>query len=134
MTVLLGGCLCGKVRYNIKGSIINSAICHCPSCRKASGAPIVGWAMVKRSDVDFDRDAIGQYESSTGALRSFCPNCGTTLFFEGDYLPGMIDITTESLDNPDEALPTLQIWCSSKSQCVRELPNMQCFDEFPPQE
>jgi len=41
MVELSGGCLCAQVRYNIKGSIINSAICHCPSYRKVSGAPMV---------------------------------------------------------------------------------------------
>jgi len=41
-----GGCLCGAVRYRMVGAPLSSAICHCASCRRASGAPTVAWLTV----------------------------------------------------------------------------------------
>ena len=38
-----GGCLCGKVRYRVSERPRISAICHCVSCRRASGAQSVAW-------------------------------------------------------------------------------------------
>lgn len=33
-----GGCLCGAIRYEAKGTPVNSNYCHCASCRKHAGA------------------------------------------------------------------------------------------------
>lgn len=74
------------------------------------------------------------FESSEGVRRSFCPTCGTTLFFEADVIPGLIDITTESFDDPDAVRPNAQIWTSNETECVRQLSSMVRFEELPPQE
>lgn len=33
-----GGCLCGAVRYQISGTPVVVARCHCEECQKVSGA------------------------------------------------------------------------------------------------
>jgi hypothetical protein len=38
-----GGCFCGRVRYRVSGEPLRSAICHCVSCRRTSGALTVAW-------------------------------------------------------------------------------------------
>jgi hypothetical protein len=38
---LEGGCLCGAVRYRLNGEIEESAYCHCRTCQRQSGAPVV---------------------------------------------------------------------------------------------
>lgn len=133
MLKLSGGCQCGGVRYEVDGALHFSAVCHCPSCRKAAGAPLVGWAMFEIAAVTCDRSTTKVFESSEGVSRSFCPACGTTLFFEADFLPGLMDITTESLDDPDAARPTAQIWTKNETECVKTLGTMVRFEELPPQ-
>jgi len=32
-----GECLCGNVRYELKGEAIFSVVCHCKNCQKQSG-------------------------------------------------------------------------------------------------
>ena len=32
-----GGCLCGRVRYQIVGPLGGIEFCHCSQCRRASG-------------------------------------------------------------------------------------------------
>ncbi|MEM7663774.1 MAG: GFA family protein [Pseudomonadota bacterium] len=133
MTKLAGGCQCGAVRYEIIGDPHFSCVCHCPSCRKAAGAPLVGWVMFDSSSVKCDRSETMVFVSSEGVRRSFCKKCGTTLFFEADYIPGLIDITTESFDDPDLVKPSAHIWTRHETDCVRELPDMMRFEELPPQ-
>ncbi|WP_158588498.1 GFA family protein [Henriciella mobilis] len=128
-----GGCQCGAVRFSVDGPVHFSAVCHCPSCRKSAGAPLVGWAMFDTAALTVDRPAVSVHASSPGVRRSFCGTCGTTLFFEADYMPGLVDITTESFDNPDDVRPTDQIWTRHETACVRALAGMPRHESLPPQ-
>ena len=133
MVKLSGGCLCGDVRFEVDGEPHFSAVCHCPSCRKSAGAPLVGWVMFDLAALDCDRSKVSVYESSPGVRRSFCGACGTTLFFEADFIPGLIDITTESFNDPGLVIPTAQIWTIHETNCVQNLRNMTRFEALPPQ-
>lgn len=128
-----GGCQCGQVRYDVDGDLHFAAVCHCPSCRKSSGAPIVSWAMFERDAVHWDTSVSKSYASSEGVRRSFCPTCGTTLFFEAEYIAGLIDITVESADVPEQLLPQAQIWTQHETTCLKKMNTMERFEALPPQ-
>ena len=133
MDVLTGGCMCGAVRFEVTGEMEFACLCHCPSCRKAAGAPLIGWAMFSSDALTCDRASVSQYASSDGARRSFCSQCGTTLFFEADYMPGLIDITIEAFDAPDRVQPSAEIWTQYETACVQSRPHLHRFDALPPQ-
>ena len=90
--------------------------------------------MFSLEDVRCDRSKVGVYASSEGVRRSFCKVCGTTLFFEADFIPGLIDITTESFDDPNEVMPQAQIWTKHETKCIQDLNEMSRFEELPPQD
>lgn len=133
MEPLTGGCLCGAVRFKVTEETLFSCLCHCSSCRKATGAPIVGWVMFETSAVQCDRAFVSEYASSQGARRSFCSQCGTTLFYEADYMPGAIDITLECFDDQERVQPTAEIWTKHEAECIRSRDRLQRFDALPPQ-
>jgi hypothetical protein len=107
-----GGCLCGAIRYRISGSPTSSVVCHCTSCRRASGAPMVAWLTVDRGRFELLEGTPVVYHSSPGVTRQFCGRCGTALTYanSGDS----IDITTASLDEPDAFPPTADVWLEDK--------------------
>jgi hypothetical protein len=113
-----GGCLCGAVRYRVRGSPRATAACHCRSCRLASGATPVAWAVFNRSDLDFVTGAPVRFASSSGVTRSFCGRCGTPLAYQTDDSPQTIDVTTATLDRPDAFPPTKEIWLDHKVSWV----------------
>lgn len=129
---LEGGCQCGAVRYRLVGNPVMAALCHCSMCRRANAAPAVAWAMYAQEQVAFTSAQPTVYESSAGAQRGFCARCGTQISFQADYIPGLIDITIGSLDEPGAVAPTFHYWES------RRLPWLQLGDalprhaEFPP--
>ena len=127
-----GGCQCGAVKYSVSAPPEFTAVCHCSSCRKSVGAPLVGWAMFTSDAVQVSGNALIVYTSSQGVQRSFCGTCGTSLFFEADYISGLIDITTESFDDPEAMIPTAQIWASQEGACMKKLKDMVRFDALPP--
>ncbi|MDL9998352.1 GFA family protein [Variovorax sp. J22P240] len=129
---LEGGCQCGAIRYRITGSPVMAALCHCSMCRRANAAPAVAWAMYEQSQVSFLADEPTRYESSPGAVRSFCARCGTQISFTADYIPGLIDITIGSLDDPEQVAPTFHYWESRRLRWVQFADALPRHAEFPP--
>jgi hypothetical protein len=108
--IVEGGCLCGAIRYRITGEPRVSALCHCRSCRRASGGPTLAWIILSVGDVKFTTGTPAQFRSSDTVTRQFCARCGTQLTYQSDDKPDSIDITTASLDLPGAYPPTREIW------------------------
>ncbi|AMO21712.1 GFA family protein [Ramlibacter solisilvae] len=130
---LEGGCQCGAVRYRITGLPVMAALCHCAMCRRANAAPAVAWAMYQESQVEFTGSGPKFHESSPGCRRGFCANCGSQISFVADYIPGLIDITIGSLDDPAQVEPTFHYWESKRLPWLHLSDGLPRFPEFPPQ-
>lgn len=109
-----GGCLCGLVRYRADGPPLSSLICHCRTCRRASGAPSVAWLTFAQDRFQWLSGAPQRHASSPGVVRGFCSRCGTGLVYESEQMAGMVDVTTASLDDPSRHPPTRQTWVSHR--------------------
>jgi hypothetical protein len=107
---LAGGCLCGDVRFRVRDEAVVTTLCHCSLCRRAAGAPLVAWAMFPSDAFTLERGALAIYASSQGVQRGFCGRCGTTLSFTADFLPGLVDLTIASFDEPERLPPQLHMW------------------------
>jgi hypothetical protein len=66
-----------------------------------------------------------QYSSSAAARRYFCSLCGTQIAFRAEFIPGLVDITLGSLDDPDAIKPSLHYWYS------KHLSWFKCEDGLP---
>jgi len=113
-----GGCYCGKIRFTASRPILAQANCHCDNCRRAAGAQAVAWITVKTSAFTFTSGTAKRYRTDTGAYRTFCGDCGTSLTYEKDSRPGEIDITTGSLDNPEKFPPSKDVFADEKLNWV----------------
>ena len=77
-----GGCLCGAVRYQLRGPLREVVNCHCGQCRKVHGN-FAAYTSVVRADLVLTEDrGLKWYRSSEVARRGFCRNCGASLFWE----------------------------------------------------
>lgn len=45
-----GSCLCGQVRYEVRGALRNVINCHCNKCRRMHGH-VAAYASVRREDL-----------------------------------------------------------------------------------
>ncbi len=76
----VGSCLCGAVK--ITANTLSEAVgaCHCQTCRKWGGGPLL--AVDGGTDISITGDEkITIYDSSEWADRGFCKGCGTHLFY-----------------------------------------------------
>jgi hypothetical protein len=98
-----GRCLCGAVRYEVRGPLRDILVCHCVECRRWSGH-LGAYSAAREEDVVV-HDArslrwIDSPESDRQARRGFCGECGSGLFWraaEGDRIhiaAGTLDLPT----------------------------------------
>lgn len=129
--MLEGRCHCGAVRYRMPDEA-RHALCHCTDCRRAAGAPAVGWALVARDAVEIEGET-REYASSEHGRRHFCGQCGSGLFYTNEVIfPGMIDVQTATLDDPD-ALPLhAQIQTAERIGWMERLGDLPAFERYPP--
>lgn len=109
-----GGCFCGEVRYETDGPEKFACFCHCESCQRAAGAPLVAWATYSRATFRVTRGDMHWHHSSPGVTRGICANCGTSITYENENRPGEIDITLNSLDEPRKPVLRAHIWTEDK--------------------
>ena len=112
--IIAGGCLCGAVRYRATSEPLARTLCHCRTCRLASGAPSVAWVVFRSTDFAFSAGQPASFNSSPGVTRTFCPTCGTPLTYQRTAKPGTIDVTTVTLDAANDFAPTKEIWIEDK--------------------
>ena len=122
-----GGCLCGAVRYRVGGTPSFSVICHCASCRRASGAPTVAWLTFERQNFEILVGKPATFRSSPGVIRQFCASCGSALTYETDKTPVSIDVTTATLDEPGEFPPTMEVWLADQLRWQPTDPKLEQF-------
>ena len=101
-----GGCLCGAVRFEVRGAPKWTAYCHCHSCRKHTGAPVSAFAGFEKAQASFIKGQLASFASSPGVNRGFCSTCGSTLTYEGDRWPTEIHFHIGAFDLPQDFVPT----------------------------
>lgn len=129
-----GGCHCGNVRYEVSGDPRHVALCHCSDCRKSAGAPMVAWAMFGEDDFKVTKGEAKTFNSSGQSMRSFCPDCGTGLYFRNaKTLPGIVDVQAATFDNPDAFPAQLHIQTAEQIGWMNTAHELHRFERFPGQ-
>lgn len=113
-TMLSGGCLCGDIRYRINSPPVEALYCHCHMCRRAHGAPVVGWLTVAGEDFVITAGSPRDFKSSAMAVRGFCGRCGTPLTWRAMANPDLVDVSIASLDDPAAVTPSFHLWTASR--------------------
>ena len=124
MDELTGGCMCGAIRYRIATASVMVEICHCGSCRRASGAPLMAWAAYPGEGFALTSGKPVAYASSPGVVRTFCGKCGTSLTLKDERF-GEIYVALASFDAPERVVPEFHIWRSER------LPWLETTDRWP---
>jgi hypothetical protein len=127
-----GGCHCGAIRYDVDGEPQHVALCHCSDCRRSAGAPMVSWAAFTEDALTVTQGQTITFNSSGAAMRSFCGTCGTGLFYRNaDMLPGIVDIQSVTLDDPEALPPDAHIQVAERLHWMDDLDSLTRFERFP---
>ncbi len=110
--IVSGGCSCGGVRFEATLPSRFCAHCHCQNCRRAHGAAFVTWVGFPDGQfrVTTGQDRLTRFVTDTGATRSFCSRCGTTLLYEGPRWEGEVHVARAVIDDKIDRDPKLHVY------------------------
>jgi hypothetical protein len=95
-----GSCLCGGVRYEVRGELTPVSACHCSQCAKTSGNFVATTNCANADLLLTASDTLRWYRSSERVERGFCATCGGNLFWRSldedhtSIMAGTIDAPT----------------------------------------
>ena len=92
---------------------------------------MVAWATFPEASLTLTCGSPKTINSSGAAMRSFCGDCGSGLFYRNqDVLPGIVDIQSSTLDDPNALPPAIQIQTAERLVWVKYLHEMPEFERF----
>ncbi len=127
-----GQCHCRAIRYQVTGEPKHVVLCHCSDCRRCAGAPMVAWAAFAENELTVTQGNPKSRSSSATGVRSFCADCGTGLFYRNaEILPGIVDIQSATLDDPDALPPGAQIQTAERIGWMTHASELPGFERYP---
>ena len=121
-----GRCLCGEVRFSFDpAAVVSQSLCHCESCRRAAGAPVVGWIALRDTGWRWSFGRPTHHRSSPGVRWGFCGGCGSLLSYATEEEPGRTDLAAAALADPAQFAP------ERHSHWAERLPWPRIEDDLP---
>jgi hypothetical protein len=93
MTVHKGGCFCGAVEIEVRGSPEAMGYCHCSSCRSWSAAPVNAFTLYKPDNVAITKgvDHVARFMKTNRSGRQYCKTCGGHIMTDHPLM-GLVDV------------------------------------------
>lgn len=76
-----GGCLCGAVRFTAALTTHAVGACHCDQCRRWTGSALLSLPVAEGDIAWTGAGRIATCQSSDWAMRAFCADCGSGLYY-----------------------------------------------------
>ena len=110
-----GSCLCGAVRYEVRGPLRDILFCHCENCRRTHGH-FSAYTSARREDlVITDVRGLKWFHTdkdvTPNVLRGFCQECGSSVFWDPQGYE-YVYISAGTVDPPTGIKGAGHIWLS----------------------
>lgn len=114
-------CACGDLTVTLPGPSPAVVACHCEDCQRRTGSPFGVGAYYPADAVEvagatkeFSRPAASGGVFTT----SFCPECGSSVFWVAAKHPAMIGVAVGAITDPSYPAPVRSVWERSKHAWV----------------
>jgi hypothetical protein len=125
-------CHCGQLRAIASGEPDRIYICHCIACQRRTGAVVHSGTRWPRSQVRVEGEHkiyARKGESGFEIRFHFCPNCGSSVFWEGDRSPTTCGIAVGAFADPDFPPPTQSGYEESMHRWLGLPPGIEHFQK-----
>ena len=129
-TIHIASCRCGQLTATATGDPVRASVCHCLDCQKRSGSAFVAQVRFPAEQVTI----AGQSTTFTvtgdngEAHFHFCPDCGSTVYYENDSQPDTIAIALGTFDDPYFVVPTISVWKTRQHEWLELAGEFEHYD------
>jgi hypothetical protein len=123
VTTRTATCACGQLRIACRGEPLKVSLCHCLACQKRTGSTYGIGAFYRREEVAATGRTSTYARSSDagyGVVYRFCPDCGSTVFWEPERMPDLVAVGVGSFADPHFPPPTQSVWVECRHPWVRD--------------
>ena len=135
VTLVTGGCLCGRVRYQANPRPDTAYYCHCRDCQIGSSSAFSVAIFSEADDFHLTSGELSTFsqtaDSGRRIHRKFCSGCGTAVAWTGEGFPDVVLVSLSSLDDPEAYQPVREIWTKSRVSWCRISDSVQSFPGRP---
>ena len=121
MTVREASCRCGQLRAVCTGEPVRVSVCHCLFCQKRSGSAFAfqaRWPDAQVAVFGAFREWVHVSEDEGRTCFRFCGECGGTLVYVSDGLPGLTAVAVGGFADPDFPTPHYSVYEGRKHAWV----------------
>lgn len=126
-TERLASCSCGKLVVRTRAEPVRISICHCLACQKRTGSVFGAQARFPDDAVTIEgksREYVRIGDEGTSCRFHFCPECGSTVFYRMDAIPGVVAVPVGAFADPDFPQPRVSVYGERKHRWVHLPVNM----------
>jgi hypothetical protein len=113
MTKRRASCSCGQLSVVCEGEPVRVSMCHCFACQRRTGSAFGVQARFPREQVTAEGRASSYARTGDSGGRvtfRFCPDCGSTVFWELDALPGLLAVAVGAFADPTFPPPKVSVY------------------------
>ncbi len=121
MTVRRASCRCGRLVALCEGEPVRISVCHCLACQQRSGSPFAEQARFPADKVTVSGEArqwVRTADSGNAVTYHFCPECGSTVWYQGGPMPDAIAVPVGAFADPGFPSPRFSVWEARKHPWV----------------
>lgn len=114
-------CACGDLKVSLPGTTASVAACHCTDCQRRTGSPFGVGAYYSADAISVAgvaRTYARLADAGTTLQFSFCPRCGSTVFWTSSRYPSKVAVAIGAIADPDFPAPKNSLWERSKHRWV----------------
>lgn len=117
MTTRRAECSCGKLSATCSGEPFRISVCHCLACKRKTGSAFGFGAWYRTNEVVIDGPAaefVRVGDDGGRITNSFCPNCGTTVRWSIDKIPGAVAVSAGAFADLSFPPPSVSVYHESR--------------------
>ncbi len=121
-------CCCGQLSLSCEGEPIRISMCHCLACQQRTGSAFGVQARFRKEQVQAITGRTTQYarvgDSGGRARFHFCPDCGSTVYWQIDDMPDVIAVAVGAFADPSFPAPKVSVYGIRKHPWVVKPPTI----------
>lgn len=106
-------CCCGQLSVECRGEPARVSVCHCLACQRRTGSVFGAQARFRDDQIRIQGRAKRFERTGDDGGRvttRFCTDCGSTVYWTIDALPGAVAIAVGAFADPAFPRPTVAIY------------------------